>query len=236
MDRANVHGTGVYETGAPLQFHEVVWKRKLGTGPSGFGNGGINGRIGSTPAVAAGTVYIGSADDYLFALDARTGTEKWKFRTAGASVNSPSVAGGVVYFSGGDGALHALDSERGTEIWSFSLPALPVGNPFWSSSWFSNPVIVGDIVYVGNQRNEFFALDAQTGLVKWRKPVEASVEYAPAVADGMVYFGTAHGSNIGHTETYVYALDAATGREIWKARQSDGVAGSPAVLVLRHFK
>jgi len=56
------------------------------------------------------------------------------------------------------------------------------------------------------------------------------VEYTPAIADGVVYFGTASGSNIKSTEEYFYALDAVTGRELWKIRQPSGVAGSPAVV------
>src|SRR5262245_48120606 len=44
MDRANLHGAGVYVTNAVLQFHSVEWKRKLGSGPTGLGVGTIYGR------------------------------------------------------------------------------------------------------------------------------------------------------------------------------------------------
>jgi outer membrane protein assembly factor BamB len=53
-------------------------------------------------------IYIGSFDGRLYALDARTGQEKWSFKTDGEVYSSPAVAGGVVYFSSTDGYLYAV--------------------------------------------------------------------------------------------------------------------------------
>ena len=62
----------------------------------------------SSPAFADGVVYFGSTDDYLYALDATTGQEKWKFKMGGHAVSSPVVAGGVVYVGSSDGYLYAI--------------------------------------------------------------------------------------------------------------------------------
>jgi len=102
------------------------------TQPGGYGD--VYGRVGSTPAIVDGIVYVAGVEDYLFALDAETGQEKWRFQTPKGSMNSPSVADGVVYISSGDETLYAVDAETGKEIWRFSLPKLQIGNPFWSSS------------------------------------------------------------------------------------------------------
>jgi outer membrane protein assembly factor BamB len=51
----------------------------------------------SSPAVAAGVVYIGSKDDYVYALDASTGDLLWGYKTGSSVYSSPAVAGGVVY-------------------------------------------------------------------------------------------------------------------------------------------
>jgi outer membrane protein assembly factor BamB len=53
-------------------------------------------------------VYFGSGDGRLYALDARTGQEKWRFKTDGGVNSSPAVAGGVVYFGSTDGYLYAV--------------------------------------------------------------------------------------------------------------------------------
>ena len=53
--------------------------------------------IDSSPAVANGVVYIGSEDDNVYALDAKTGTSLWSYTTGNFIYSSPAVANGVVY-------------------------------------------------------------------------------------------------------------------------------------------
>ena len=55
----------------------------------------------------------------LYALDAQSGQERWKFET-GASIGfSPAVSDGVVYFGNDAGRLYALDVRSGQERWKF---------------------------------------------------------------------------------------------------------------------
>ena len=53
--------------------------------------------IRTSPAVSNGVVYFGSDDNYIYAVDSKTGEEKWKFKT-GDDGSSPTVSDGVVYF------------------------------------------------------------------------------------------------------------------------------------------
>jgi outer membrane protein assembly factor BamB len=64
--------------------------------------------VRSSPAVAGGTVYVGSFDDHLYAIDAETGQEQWRFETDEWVRSSPAVAGGTVYVGSFDGHLYAL--------------------------------------------------------------------------------------------------------------------------------
>ena len=59
--------------------------------------------IWSSPAVSGGLVYVGSNDGYLYALDAASGTERWRFGD-GRVISSPAVSGGLVYV-GSDQAI-----------------------------------------------------------------------------------------------------------------------------------
>ena len=99
MFRANPARTGVFPSDGPTTLSELVWKFKTDV---------RNVWFGSSPAIADGVVYVGSEDGRLYALDARTGQEKWRFKTDGAIVSSPAVAGGVVYFASTDGYLYAV--------------------------------------------------------------------------------------------------------------------------------
>jgi glucose dehydrogenase len=66
------------------------------------------GYVYSSPAVANGVVYIGSADHKLYALDAVTGTPKWSSTTGNAIFPSPAVANGVVYVGSLDDNVYAF--------------------------------------------------------------------------------------------------------------------------------
>ncbi len=56
-------------------------------------------------------MYVGSYDGNLYAVDAATGREQWRFSTAGKISSSPVVIDGVIYFGGVDARLDG--SKRG---------------------------------------------------------------------------------------------------------------------------
>ena len=62
-------------------------------------------------AVADGVVYVGSDDNFLYALKANTGELLWRYETGGNVDSAPVVMAGVVYVSTNDGYLYALDTD-----------------------------------------------------------------------------------------------------------------------------
>ena len=70
-------------------------------------------------AVADGVAFYVSVDGKLYAVDAKSGTQKWKYTEKGRVNSAPTVSNGVVYFGTSDGKLHALDVRSGTEKWNF---------------------------------------------------------------------------------------------------------------------
>ena len=139
MFRANPARTGVFPSDGPTTLSESVWTFKTDVRNDGFG---------SSPAVAGGVVYVGSLDNWLYALDAETGQEKWRFKTDGEVVSSPAIAGRVVYVGSNDGRLYALDVETGQEKWRFKT-----GGPVASS-----PAIAGGVVYFSSLDGYLYAV------------------------------------------------------------------------------
>jgi outer membrane protein assembly factor BamB len=198
----------------------------------------------SSPAVADGVVYVGSANPNFYAVDAKTGQEKWRFKAGLYVRSSPAVVNGVVYFGDWLGKLFALDAQTGQEKWNFNT----------GDSVVPSPTVVDGVVYVGSKYPCLFALDAQNGQKKWCFSYPSSiawVESSAAVADGVVYVGSSDWMRlnavdaatgklrwyfntkgdpwcspavaegvvyIGATGGYFYALDAAAGRELWRVR------------------
>jgi outer membrane protein assembly factor BamB len=68
----------------------------------------LNRQILSSPAVVNGTVYFGSNDGNLYALDASSGQKKWSFQTGDMVQSSPAVDDGIVYFGSYDHNLYAI--------------------------------------------------------------------------------------------------------------------------------
>jgi outer membrane protein assembly factor BamB len=76
----------------------------------------------SSPTLLDTTVYIGSTDGNLYALDASSGKILWRFTTDEGWMirNTPSIADGKVFFGDLSGDFYAVDVKEGTKIWVFN--------------------------------------------------------------------------------------------------------------------
>jgi len=127
--------------------------------------------VTASPAVAGNRVFVGDWSATMFALDATTGEELWRFasQTAPGTPFGPITASPAVGRSGGRDlvvfgsgpTMHALDAETGDEVWSTYVGSAsdPTGHPPTEETEFeSSPVIRDGIVYSGvdvhNRRTE----------------------------------------------------------------------------------
>jgi eukaryotic-like serine/threonine-protein kinase len=203
-----------------------------------------NGAVISSPVVVTGTVYFGSTDNNLYAIDAPSGKLKWKFSTQSRVTSSPAVSDGVVYFESYDGNFYAVDAAAGKEKWRFttggerrfaakhlhgSQPAAEtMPDPF--DVYLSSAAVVGGTVFFGSGDGNVYALDARSGELRWKFATGDVVHASPAVADGLVF--------IGSWDSYFYALDAGTGQLKWRFKTGDdpeihnqvGIQSSAAVV------
>ncbi len=140
----------------------------------------------SSPAVVDGTVYVGSRDGYLYALDQATGERRWRIDHDGSwAMSSPAVIGNTLYSGTSDGRfVHAVDVATGQERWRFH------GDGYtWSS-----PCIVDGTVYAGDGAGYLRAIDRHSGVERWNYWVGGGVYSSPVVADGVVIFGDENGT------------------------------------------
>src|SRR5579885_1726010 len=106
MFRGDAAHSGVYASQAP-HLTSVRWRFHAG------------GKIISSPAIADGNVYVGSFDQNLYALNARTGECVGTLQTKGPVNSSPAIANVIVYFSSLDGNVYAVGAANGRERWRF---------------------------------------------------------------------------------------------------------------------
>jgi eukaryotic-like serine/threonine-protein kinase len=75
-------------------------------------------KVGSALAVDKGIIYYGGRDNLLYAVEAKSGEEKWRFK-AGGFCSAPVIAGEVVYFVSADKFLYAVENATGQEKWKY---------------------------------------------------------------------------------------------------------------------
>ena len=67
-------------------------------------------KVYSSPAIGSdGTVYVGSRDKKLYAINGKTGVKLWEFETGGYVSSSPAIGSdGTVYVGSDDKKLYAI--------------------------------------------------------------------------------------------------------------------------------
>jgi len=140
----------------------------------------------ASPAIVDGTVYVGSRDGFMYALDQATGTRKWRVsHQVSWAMSSPSIVGDALIAGTSDGAfLHRVDVTTGEEVWRFQAEGYT-----WSS-----PALAGSTAYIGDGAGYLWAVDAETGTERWSFRTGGGVYSSPWVADGTVYFGADDGA------------------------------------------
>ena len=125
--------------------------------------------------------------------------------------------------------LTAADTPKLALKWAFGFPS---GN-----SAYGQPTVAGGRVFVGADTGFVYSLDASSGCVHWSFRADAGVRTAISVGAGtgahpfLAYLGDVKGN--------VYAVDAETGRQVWKDRTDRHpvarVTGAPKLVAGRLY-
>jgi eukaryotic-like serine/threonine-protein kinase len=136
----------------------------------------------SSPFVdmAEGICYVGSADNYLYALDVSNGYSSWRFRTNGPIISSPVVSGNFVYFASADGHLYAVSTQNAKEKWKYKIDKPIV----------ASPVVYRGSVYFGGTDEHLYCLDAESGRERWKFKTNGAITSAPYVGGDIIIVGS----------------------------------------------
>ncbi|GLZ42046.1 PQQ-binding-like beta-propeller repeat protein [Actinokineospora sp. NBRC 105648] len=165
----------------------------------------------SQPAVVDGTLYVGSRDAKMYALDANTGATKWSYDVSAvagpaSSANpnplrdGPSVSGDKVVFGDYRGWVYGVDKNTGTLAWATKVSDHPL------AALTGSPLINGNRVYIGvssseakasadpnypccSFRGQMVSLNLDTGAVVWRYYTVPESGPLPPGPDGHPRFG-----------------------------------------------
>ncbi|RSS82347.1 serine/threonine protein kinase [Streptomyces sp. WAC06614] len=145
------------------------------------------------PAVTGGGVYLADYLGTVYALDAATGSDRWRIATEPRPSAEPViVAGGSVHLGAGS-AVYTLDAVTGTPKWRFAAGGEITGSP----------AVADGRVHFGSADSCLYTLDAAGGQLRWKLATGGEITGSPVAEAGVVYACS--------KDRCVYALDAAKG-------------------------
>lgn len=176
-------------------------------------------------------LFIGSCSGNFYALDKNTGRVRWSYniKQDGDQTSfhdDPLVAGDSIIIgtdAGSQGHIYAFDRATGKVRWKYLVRTADLED-FGVVSDF---VRKGDAVYAVAKGDDLLCLDLATGKVRWHFASSfdrrhTAWENSPAVDGDTILFDGQDG--------FVYALDAQSGKLIWKTNLRSRALTSPVII------
>jgi len=175
--------------------------------------GQVSAKLSGGLTVAYETVYFGTEDGVVYALDEATGEIKWESKVPSEVVAAPSVDSGIVLVNTVSGVLVGLDAESGEVKWQNESDVPPL-----TLRGISAPTAAAGGAIVGLANGRLRVAILESGLTAWEqviaKPSGATelerivdVDSKPLVFGASVYVVSYGGS--------LSALELRTGNVIW---------------------
>ena len=143
----------------------------------------------------------------------------WGFAAKSLVEFPPTVAFGRLYFANNDGILFAVSTKTGKLVWQYRSGRVQASSPTVAGRTVFQTFLYRHKTRGRDQDGELIAFNADTGAVRWRRPLAPS-ESSPLVHRGRVYVGDWSGR--------VYAFDPRTGRRLWTFTADGEVKGGLA--------
>ena len=178
----------------------------------------------AAPLITGDTVYAGSLDGRLYALEKATGKERWRYEAREELGCQPVLWGGLVYVATLQETVLALDARTGAWKWHYRRDS----SGGFTIRGVAQLTVEGGRIYQGFADGSVAALDAKTGAVRWERRVAPKGDFMDVdgiALDGGRLFAAAYSG-------LLVALDPATGKTLWevKAPQACRVVASRGFL------
>ena len=171
----------------------------------------------SWPAVASdGELAFIAGGAHVYAVDLQTRAEVWRFPEK-ASAATPFYAqpaltpDGQLIVGGFNHILYSLNPQTGSENHSFTQAR---------DRWIGGALVTEDRIYAGNADYNLYAFDFDLDL-QWTFAADQSIWGIPVTDGQTIYFGT-----LGRR---LYAVDAASGEQVWVQTLDGAILGSPVL-------
>ncbi|TMN92887.1 hypothetical protein CWB73_05310 [Pseudoalteromonas phenolica] len=170
----------------------------------------------SSPVVSNNTIFVGSADNHLYAINKTTGKVEWRFETNSMIRGIATLDEQNVYIGSWQGTVYAIDKKTGQLNWQFASKGIIS----------SSPSLYNQTLIISSRDTYIYGLNKDTGKVKWQivMPDGSWVESSAVVDNsaGTFYIGSSDAKKL-------YKIDAQTGAIIWQTSLSGWAWGKPVM-------
>ena len=181
-----------------------VYSIKLETGEL---NWTIESKVGfnSNAKIIKNSVVAVDFDNVIRAFSVKDGKELWNFDTDNPFIKSQKklslvTKGEVVFFINSIGDVTALNANDGSLVWQTPTQSTLIFQDAFTLE-NSDIIFANDTIYFSNNRNEFFAIDARSGVLKYKQTINSSLR--PTVIEDYVFSISKEG--------FLFVIDDKTG-------------------------
>ena len=181
-----------------------VYSIKLETGEL---NWTIESKVGfnSNVKIIKNSVVAVDFDNVIRAFSVKNGKELWNFDTDNPFIKSQKklsllTKGEVVFFINSIGDVTALNANDGSLVWQTPTQSTLIFQDAFTLE-NSDIIFANDTIYFSNNRNEFFAIDARSGVLKYKQTINSSLR--PTVIEDYVFSISKEG--------FLFVIDDKTG-------------------------
>ena len=182
---------------------------------------GCAGRIATPEGWSGGvvdgdTLYIGTRQGDVRALNTENGETRWRFTLLGEDESlrgvygTPALYEDTLFVGGYDGVLYALTT-KGELKWQEAVDD--------HSHIVGSPTVVDGVVLVGADDGKVYAFEREDQSSRWTFQTGNKVWSSPAVAEGVVY--------ISSLDKNLYALSLEDGSKLWQFATNGAIASTP---------
>ncbi|MEX2232309.1 MAG: PQQ-binding-like beta-propeller repeat protein [Cyclobacteriaceae bacterium] len=151
-------GSGASMQAVDFETGKLLWKVSTG------------GVVHTTAAYHRGALFFGSFDGFVYSVDAKDGSLRWKFKTVGHRYfpkgevqGNPFVFNNLVFVGARDFNVYALDADKGYCHW----------NKAFDKGWGLVTSVHDSVLYIGTaDQRTLIAAHPQTGKEIWSKPMQ----------------------------------------------------------------
>ena len=180
--------------------------------------------IESTAAIVGDTVYVGTLESGMLALElnprtaegkvAKKGKVRWRHPIEGGLRAGVGVHSGRVFAGDDFGVFTAMDAKSGKELWKFA--------PDDGAEILSSAAFFGENVLFGSYDGHLYCLEAKSGKLAWKLLTDGPVHATPAIADGHTF--------VAGCDEFVHVVDVQSGKKVRSISMGGNCAASPAVF------